>query len=415
MKIHVMCQYYPPELGAPQARISELAGYWRQLGHEVTILTAMPNHPTGIIPQNYRNKIFLEETSDQVKVWRHWIYATPNEGFIKKTCSHLSFMLSLVFLSLFRGGAPDIYMVSSPSFFSVISAFIFSKIRGVPYIFEVRDLWPGIFVELGVLKSKWLIGLLERLELFLYRQSRHVVVVSNGFKEDIAKRGISGEHISVIPNGVNFDFFNRGINGSRDTLRKKWNLPEDKFILTYTGAIGISHGLDLIIKAAQQLQNIPEIIFLLVGEGAEKKNLIQMAQSAGLSNVIFKEGQKRECIPEIIEASDVCLVSLKNINGFTSFIPSKMFEFMAMKKPILGIVSGESAEILQKSGCARIVAPGDTDDIVMAATMFARKKTETLKQMGLSGYSFAESEFNRQRQALKYASLMEGLKGGSQL
>ena len=190
MKISLICQYYLPEIGAPQARLSEMAKKWVKQGHDVTVLTGFPNHPNGVIPAEYRGKIFMEEDINGVRVWRHWLYATPNEGLFKKTVAHLSFMTTVIFLSLLRGERSDVIIVSSPNFFSVISTYIMSRVRRVPYIFEVRDLWPGIFIDLGVLKSRHLIRLLEIIEVFLYRQAAYVVSVTNGFAENLIRRGI---------------------------------------------------------------------------------------------------------------------------------------------------------------------------------------------------------------------------------
>lgn len=270
MKISVICQYYPPEIGAPQARLSEMARVWREDGHEITVFTGFPNHPTGIIPDKYKGRIFLEENCDRVRVWRHWLYATPNEGFFKKICAHISFAVSLIFLSLFRGKRPDIYIVSSPNFFSVISTYIFSRVRHVPFIFEIRDLWPGIFIDLGVLKNRHIIQLLEMIEFFLYRKARAIVPVTYGFAKDLVRRGISSSKIKVITNGVDLTVYKPS---SKNTLlRKKIGFSENDFTILYLGAHGISHGLQKVLDACEILQGEKDIKFLFVGEGAVKKN-----------------------------------------------------------------------------------------------------------------------------------------------
>ena len=181
MRIAYFCQYFVPESAAPAARVSELAHAWTAAGHQVTVVTGIPNHPTGVVPEEYRRVVFRRERLHEVDVWRNWLYATPNEGFVKKTLSHLSFMLSTLALSVPRLHGHDVLIVSSPSFFVVITVCIAHWIWRIPYIFEVRDLWPGVFVELGVLRNRLLIRALEGIEMFLYRRAVKVVVVTIRF------------------------------------------------------------------------------------------------------------------------------------------------------------------------------------------------------------------------------------------
>ncbi len=407
MKINLICHYYPPEIGAPQARLSEMTREWVKQGHEVTVLTGFPNHPTGIIPPEYRGKIFMEEVVDDVRIWRHWLYATPNEGFFKKTFAHLSFMASLILLSLFRGERPDVLIVSSPNFFSVISAFIISRLRRVPYIFEVRDLWPGIFIELGVLRNRYLIKMLEAVELFLYHKAALVVPVTNGFAKDMIRRGIADDKIEVITNGVDLDRYKAG-QGNTNQLRAELGIPEDKFIVLYIGAHGSSHGLQKVLDAAGSIQAERDIHFLFVGEGAAKKALVNSAKSRHLLNVTFLPGQPREKAVSFYHLSDVCLVPLRDVAGFSTFIPSKMFEIMACAKPIIASLRGESADILMKSGAALVVPPENPEELVRAIKILkgdSRKRS----QMGQSGCAFVKKNYDRKMLARRYLDLIEKL------
>lgn len=406
MKINVICQYYPPEIGAPQARLSEMAKEWKKLGHDVTVLTGFPNHPIGVIPPEYRGKFFMEEFRDGVRIWRHWLYATPNEGFFKKTCAHLSFMASVVFLSLFRGGKADVYIVSSPNFFSVISTYIFSRVRRVPYIFEVRDLWPGIFVDLGVLKSKRLISILEKIELFLYRKAVFVVPVTQGFAKDIASRGIPADKIKVIPNGADTDAY-RPVSRNEE-LRPKLGLSADDFVVLYIGAHGISHGLRKVLDAAEILRKEKDVRFLFVGEGAVKPSLMEITRKKGLENVMFLPGQRREEVAGFYHAADVCLVPLRDIAGFSTFIPSKMFEVMACEKPIIASLRGESADILTRAGSALVIPPEDPEELVRAIKVLKGDRQRCV-QMGQSGRLFVEQNYERRKLARTYLDLIEGI------
>ena len=404
MRIYLICHYYPPEIGAPQARLSEMAKEWLKQGHDVTVLTGIPNHPTGIIPTEYQGKIFMKETVDGIQIWRHWLYATPNEGFFKKTLAHISFMTTIVLFSLFRGKRPDVLIVSSPNFFSVISTYIISRIRRVPYVFEVRDLWPGIFIELGVLKSRYLIRLLEMIELFLYRRAACVVPVTNGFAEDMVRRGIPANKIEVITNGVDLDAYQPGSGDAN--LRSKIGLSEDKFVILYMGAHGISHGLLKVLDAAESLQEEKDVHFLLVGEGAVKSNLIKLAEKKQLQNVIFLPGQPREQVSDFYHLADVCLVPLGDVPGLSTFIPSKMFEIMGCGKPIIAPLRGESADILTKSGASLVIQPENPVELVNSVKVL-KNDPEKCRRMGQTGRAFVEKNYDRKILARKYLALLE--------
>jgi len=404
MRINIICQYYPPEIGAPQARLSEMAREWLKQGHDVTVLTGIPNHPTGIIPPEYQGKIFMKETVGDIQIWRHWLYATPNQGFFKKTLAHISFMTTIVLYSLFRGKRPDVLIVSSPNFFSVISTYIISRIRRVPYVFEVRDLWPGIFVELGVLKNRYLIRLLEMIELFLYRRAACVVPVTKGFAEDMIRRDIPANKIEVITNGVDLDMYKPGQR--EDNLRSQIGLSEDQFIILYIGAHGISHGLPKVLDAAESLQEEKDVHFLFVGEGAVKSKLIELTEKKQLQNVTFMPGQPREKVSDFYHLADVCLVPLSDVPGLSTFIPSKMFEIMGCGKPIIAPLWGESADILTKSGASLVIPPENPEELVSAIKEL-KINPEECRRMGKCGRAFVEKHYDRKMLARKYLALLD--------
>ncbi|MFA5812798.1 MAG: glycosyltransferase family 4 protein, partial [bacterium] len=399
-----ICQYYPPEMGAPQARISEMAREWVRQGHDVTVLTGIPNHPNGIVPPEYRGKIFMEEEVEGVRVWRHWLYATPNRGMLKKTLSHISFMLSVVALSFFRGKRPDVIVVSSPNFFAAISAYVISRLRRAPFIFEVRDLWPGIFIELGVLKNRRIIRMLEMLELFLYRKAAAVVPVTKGFADDMVRRGIPREKIEVITNGADLERY--GPAPVQREMRTGAGIPEESFLVMYMGAHGLSHGLRKIIDAAELLRSDKTVHFAFVGEGGEKYHIERIAKERNLGNVSFIPGQPKERVPSYYHMADVCLVPLKNIDGFSAFIPSKMFEIMGCGRPIIASLRGEPAEILSKSGSAVVIPPEDPESLV-EAIMKLKNAPDECRRMGEAGRKFVEQHYDRRDLAAQYLRLME--------
>lgn len=408
LRILLITHYFPPEIGAPQARLFEMARTWVAEGHEVVVVTGFPNHPTGIIPPEYGGKRYMVEWMDGIEVRRNWVYATPNEGFIKKTAGHISFMLSSVFQSLFSVGRPDVIVVSSPTFFSVFSAWFYSKWKRVPYVFDVRDLWPAAIVELGVLKTKLVIKVLETLELFLYRQARHVVVVTESFKEDLVRRGIAADKVSFIPNGVDTDFF-RPL--PKDNPLARQHGLHEKFVVAYMGAHGISHALENVLKVADRFRNTADVLFLFVGEGAAKTRLVTMAEEMSLPNVRFLAGQPKKAMPELWAAADVGVVPLKRVELFQGFIPSKMFEILSVERPVVASLEGEAASILERSGGALVVPPEDVDRLESAIRDLYKERTRA-HQMGKAGRNFVGRFFSRPNLARTYLDLFKRVVGG---
>src|SRR6185295_14441826 len=338
-----LCHYFAPEMGAPQARLLEMSKAFREAGHDVAAVTCFPNHPTGVLrPEDVGVRRRRDEI-DGVAVFRCRSYVTPNKGFVKKTLGHLSFMAT-GFGGLSRAAKerrPDVVIVSSPTFFSVITAWLWCAPRGVPWVFEVRDLWPAVFVELGVLKNRFAIWILERMEMFLYRRATRVVTVTKSFKDHIARRGIDPAKIGVVTNGVDLDRFTPG---PRDRAFAREVGLDGKFVVLYLGAHGISHALARMLDAAEKLRDLDDVRFVFVGEGAEKAQLVAEATKRGLANVVFHGGVPKDEVIRWYRLADVGLVPLRNVPLFTTFIPSKMFELLACGLPIVGPVAGEAAE-----------------------------------------------------------------------
>jgi glycosyltransferase involved in cell wall biosynthesis len=402
VRIAFLCQYFVPEIGAPSARVSEFSREWVREGQDVTVVTGVPNHPTGIVPPEYRGVIFRRETLDGITVFRNWLYATPNEGFVRKTLSHVSFMLSTMVLTTPRLRGYDVIVVSSPAFFAVISAWLMSRVWRIPYVFEVRDLWPGIFIELGVLKNRSIIRILEAVEMFLYRHAARVVVVTHSFRDVLIRRGLSPAHVTTITNGVDGEAFRPG--PAENDIRRAHGLT-GKFVVLYIGAHGISQALTAVLESARGLESDPDVLFVFVGEGAEKKTLTDHAAAAGLRNVCFLPGQPKHLMASWYAASDAVLVPLRNIPLFETFIPSKMFEIMACGRPIIGSVRGEARAILERSGGALIVDPEDSDAIA-AAVRQLRNDPALGRRLGASGREFVVGHYDRRVLARQYLDLL---------
>ena len=408
-KILILTHYFPPEIGAPQARLSEMANRWAAQGHKVTVLTCFPNHPTGKVPENYKKlyqkKRLYREKMGALDVYRCWAYATPNKGFVKKLLGHLSFMVTAVLQGRKVAEDQDVILASSPTFFSVISAFVLSRIYSVPFIFEVRDLWPAIFVELGVLKNRLVISSLERLEFYLYQKAGAVVTVTNRFSEMIMARGIAREKVHTIKNGVDLGkYFFR----EKDIELLEHLGLAGKFIALYIGAHGISHSLTKLVDAAALLTNKEQIHFLFVGEGAEKEKTVAHCRALGLTNCTFLPGQPKEKMTAFYSIMDVGLVPLRNIPLFDTFIPSKMFEILGMEKPIVASVRGEAGDILLESGGALVCQPEDSGMIAQHID-YLYENPEKAIVMGKLGRKYVEKHYSRDQLADDYMEIISQL------
>jgi glycosyltransferase involved in cell wall biosynthesis len=344
----------------------------------------------------------MSETIDGVRVERVWLYTTANEGVAKKTLSHLSFMVTSVLLGWRASRGVDAVVVSSPTFFSIFSAWALARLRKVPLVVEIRDLWPAIFVELGVLTNPLLIRVLEWFELWAYRAADRVVVVSEGFRGNLIDRGVPADKVVTIRNGVDLERFGASsVDG--DAWRTRLGARRDEPLVLYIGAHGISHALGGVLEAAFLLRAEP-IHFAFVGEGAERRRLVDLVERQGLTNVTMHEGVPRDEVPAILAAADICLVPLRDVPLFDTFIPSKIFEFLAARKAVVASVSGEPARILADGGA---VVVGPEDAVALAAAVRALADDPIRRQvMGERGRAFVEAQFDRRVLADHYREVL---------
>ena len=403
MQVTFICHYFHPEIGAPAARVLETAREWVKMGHEVQVVTCFPNHPTGVIPEKYRGKWSCRESLQGIEIYRSYVFATPNQGIVKRTLGHLSFMLSSLIWSLPKTGKADVIIVSSPTLFSVISAFVYSRLKKVPFVFEVRDLWPAIFVDLGIIRNRTLIRILESMEMFLYEKAAKIVVVTEAFRKDLIQREITESKVEVVTNGADTDLYNPMVDGG--SIRRELGLTGE-FLCMYIGAHGISHGLSSIVEAADLLAESRDLHFLFVGEGAEKEAVEALACEKKLSNITFLPGQAKERVPLFYAASDICMVPLRDVELFKGFIPSKIFEILAAGKPIVGSVRGEAYDILKDSGAALLVPPEDS--AAMAEAIIRLKDDRVLvKTMGETGRRYVMENYSRQGLSRVYERILQ--------
>ena len=403
MRTLIVTHYFPPETGAPQARLSGLAATWAADGDKVTVLTGMPNHPTGVLPPQYRWALRRLERRDGYRVVRTWLYATPNEGIVRKTLGHLSFMVSSVLVGARACGPADTVVVSSPTFFSIGAAWVLAKLKRARFVVEVRDLWPAIFVELGVLTNHRLIALLERLELAAYAAADQVVVVSEGFRDDLLRRGVPPAKVHTIRNGVDTSKFVPS-TGADPAVRARLGAGPGDCLVLYAGTHGISQGLSVIADAAAELSDLP-VRFAFVGDGADRPRLKRRVAELGLRNAVLLPSAPNAEMPGLLAAADICLVPLRAVPLFATFIPSKMFEYLAAGKPVIGSVAGEAAQILHEAGAA-VVPPEDSAALAAEIRALAAAP-ERRAAMGLAGRAFAERCHDRAALAREYRKILD--------
>ncbi|MGH9579479.1 MAG: glycosyltransferase family 4 protein [Terriglobales bacterium] len=411
MRILYISQYFPPEMGAPAARVSELSRFWVQQGHQVTVLTAFPNHPTGVVPPEYRGKrrrLVVREWWEGVRIVRTWLLPFPNRKPLERMLNYASFWLSASLTGIFLA-RPDVLIATSPQLLVGLTGWWLGFVKRVPFVLEIRDLWPESLAAVGVARERsMLTRALGPVARFLYRRSDHIVVVSPAFKERIVRQGkISPDKISVVENGVDTALFSG--DGESHGFRESLGL-EGKFIVSYVGTLGMAHGLSTVLDAAASLQHSnPEIMFLMVGEGAEKEHLQNQVGARGLSNVSILPQQPREKIAEMIRASTLGVVPLRKAEVFQTVIPTKMLEFMACGRPVILGVDGQARTLLEKAGAGVFVEPENAGELTRAILELGADAARC-QQMGQNGRDYVERNLSRESLARDYLHVLEDLR-----
>lgn len=401
MHIIFLTHYFPPEVNAPASRTYENCKCWVESGHRVTVITGAPNMPDGVIYKGYKNKFFNWDEMNGIKILRVWTYIAPNRGIFRRTLNYISFMVSsLLGVFLIKNG--DLIIATSPQFFCGIGGILFSRLKRLPFILEVRDIWPESIIAVGALTNSGLIKILKKIEINLYHRAKKIVVVTESFKKIISQKGISEKNIFVNKNGVDLSFYqpNNHINRIRENLGL-----QEKFVVSYIGTIGMAHALDQVIRVAERLRGVTDIVFLLVGSGATREILIHEKERKNLANVIFIEKQPKKLVPSFYAASDACLVTLKNSPLFQAVIPSKIFEIMAMAKPIILGVDGEARQIVEKAMAGIFVEPENDEKLEKAILKLYKNKKER-QILGQNGRNFVEKYFDRNKLANDYLKIL---------
>lgn len=407
MKILYVSQYFPPEMGAPAARVSEFSQKWQENGEEVTVLTAFAHHPVGVKAARDRWRLSRRELFGGVRLVRTYVWATPNAGVVRRMISYASFMASAVVIGFPRVGRPDVVIATSPQLLCACAGYVLARTKRTPFVFEVRDLWPESILAVDAMGDNVLVRGLRRIARYLYEHSDQIVTVGEGYRREIHRRyGIPLEKMVSIPNGADTEFFSPSPRANVVRREYGWG---DRFVLMYVGTLGMAHGLSVALEAAARLRYDPRILFVFVGEGAEKKALQEQAAQLQLENVQFIDQQPKERIPLFYAACDAGLVTLRDTPLFQSVLPSKIFEYLAMERPILLGVGGQAGELVRDSGAGVLVPAGDPAALASATAELLARGADDLESMGRAGRRFVLERFRRKDQAQTYRQLLEAV------
>lgn len=404
MHILFLTDNFPPEVNAPASRTFEHCREWVKAGHQVTVVTCVPNFPQGRVYAGYKNRLWQSETIEGIKVIRVWSYITANEGFVKRILDYVSYMISAILASPFIR-KPDLVIGTSPQFFTVCAAYVISRVKRIPFVFELRDIWPESVKAVGAMDDSVVIRFFEKIEMFLYHKAERIVSVTESFRRTLVERGISGEKIAVVTNGVDFTQFKPMPKDA--ALIEKYSL-DGKFVAGYIGTHGMAHALETILDAAcniKKMANANDFCFILLGHGARKESLVERAQQMGLDNVIFIDSVPKAEVPRYWSLLDVSIIHLKKTPLFTTVIPSKLFECMGMGIPTLHGVAGESAEIVEKEGVGLVFEPENSGELVDKLLLF-KSDTELYSRLSENCLEGAQN-YDRSNLAKKMLNIFE--------
>lgn len=408
MRILYLSQYFPPEFGAAASRAHSMSRWLARFGHEVTVVTAIPNYLLDAVPESYRGRRQESEDIDGVKVYRAWLYTSPKRDNWRRMANYLTFMLSAWRRGRQLFGSFDVVIVSSPPLFLGLTGVALARRFHIPLVFDVRDLWPEVGVKLGAFREGSAVERVWRsMADYTYRHASAIVPVTQGMYEDMVARGLPTEKLHLIRNGVDLAQIQNNAPPLREDLRL-----EGKYVVLYAGLIGIMQGVDVVVRAARILQSHPEIHFLIVGDGVKRDEVVALARSLNLQNVTLLPRQPLARIPRFLNTADVCLATLAN-SGLKGVIPYKMLEAWAYRRPIVVTdAEGESGKMAASCEAGIATPPGDAQ--TLAEAILTLKQDRALaKQMGENGRRCIEEKLNREKLALEMARVLKEVTGAS--
>ena len=407
MKLLILTQYFPPEVGAPQNRLFELAVRLQKLGVEVIVLTAMPNYPQMEIYKGYEGKNYIYEEMEGLKIHRSSIYVSKSKSIINRLRNYFSFVISSAKIGNSKLGKFDFLLCESPPLFLGYSAMRLAKQKKAKLIFNVSDLWPESAEKLGVVNNKFLLKLAYNLESKLYHRATLVTGQTQGICHNINQRFPSVKTY-WLPNGVDLNYYNPS-SIPTNNWREKNNFSKEDVVLLYAGIIGIAQGLEVILNAAEKLLNKANIKFVFIGSGPEKDRLLKIKADLKLINVFFLEAISKKEMPFVLKSCNAAIIPLRKLDLFLGAIPSKIFENLAMEVPILLGVNGEARQLFIDKGNAGIYFEPENAEELKNCILKLVEDKEAALQLGRNGRHFVNEFFNRENIANQFYNELKKL------
>ncbi len=412
MNILLIHQYFLELDDAGGSRFNEMTKQWSEEGHRITVLSGMMHANGKEKRQEYKGKYFVQKIQDGVFVWRCHVSEAYNSGFVGRLWGYFSFVFSSVWAGLFRATEKyDVILVTSPPLFVGITAYILSKIKKIPFVFEIRDLWPESAIDTGVVTNKFIIKFAYWFEAFIYRKAKLINVLTPAFRDTlIAQKGVPKDKIIFIPNAADFKLSDEVLHSDFDRTRfRKENNWENKFVITYVGAHGVANHLIQVIETAELIQEkIPQVLFVLIGSGMQKDMLVGEAKKRNCTNIQFIDPVPKKEVFKYIIASDFGASVLKKVDTFKTIYSNKTFDYMACKVPLFLLIDGVSRTLVEEAGCGIYVEPENPAEFAQQIEKIIDNKP-TIIQLGLNGYSYAKAHFDRAVLAHEYLSHLQKL------
>jgi len=406
MRILIVTQVFPPEMGAQSNRLYPIVRKLVSAGHEVFVATGMPNYPQGVVFPEYRGKRIMREEREGFTIFRTASFVTPrNKSKWAQLLNYLSF-IPAAFLGGLRAGKVDVVFITSPPIFSALPALWLAKLRRARLVFDIRDLWPDEIVACGAASASSLsVRVISAIEQRIYRIAACICCTTQPFIETVVSRGARRHETALIPNGADLEIF-RPLPADNPIVRE---YPfDERFVVMYSGVLGIKHGLEVVLESARLLQSENRIVFFVLGSGARREALIKRAEKLELKNILFSSGRDVAEVPYLLARADICLSSLLSDPYLEKIITVKVFEYLACGKPIVAAVSGETARVLQESGGGIAVPPGDAHALAEAIhSLYLDPKRR--QAMGRLGRRYVQRNFSREASTEKLEKTLRKL------
>lgn len=409
MRILLIAQNFFPETGATPNRILSFLESFRLAGHNVVVITAKPNHPAGVIWEDFTGGLFQRRTVAGAEIIHTWVFVRPDKSFLRRILHYLSFTFMSIIASATVRGKIDVVLATSPPLFVGLAGYLASRVKRCPFVFDVRDLWPDLAVAMGELNGESKIRVAKALEHFIYKKADGITAVTDGFCEAIESITGPEKRIEKIANGTLPIFLNRAVSDTNPLSKLGF---DGRYVVTFAGNIGLCQGMGHIVDAAEILsKQRPNVVFLIIGDGISKAGLENSTRSKKLKNIVFYDRVGLEEAADFMIASDALLVPLANREIYSKFIPSKLFDSLARGRPILLSVDGEARDLLKQSGGGIYYPAEDGAALARAIEELCSNSVESEK-MGERGARYAEAHLSRKTQSDLMVSFLRRIVDG---